>query len=320
MAAATPQGRWVFLVVLFCIPNLASAATGWSGQRLTGAPYYWGWPVEDKSFLTYEEAVAWTLANSPDPLMLYKEMTINGKRHVLFSQPSQYSPSVLDPNAGEPRYCNNWQTGMPASGIAPFGHVMYGPDGTFPAHIVTFNNCIQPTNIYWRIVSAPVMDVHEVEMCGVPPLKDYSPDKPPLDTVNLTPRAKEALGCLEACCGQSRTSFLSSAYRTHAYQEHLGEIWDKWKKLKTNLDPLCATLKAQVKKEFDDHGLGASKIRPSRSSCHTGSVQQPIGGCFDVHSSFTETVDFCSIQCKIYRPWPALPEPRRSDPVHVVPY
>jgi hypothetical protein len=136
----------------------------------------------------------------------------------------------------------------------------------------------------------------------------------PLNTEDLTQRAKDAVSCLESCSGQSRSAFLSSAYRPSVYQDHLREVWNKWKKLKDDTRPACAALKAKVKKEFDDHGLGASTLPPSRTSCHTE------GGCVDVDHSFTETVDFCSTQCSVYRPWPYPPPAEKSDPVHVVPY
>jgi len=298
MAAATPQGRWVFLVVLCCLPNLASAATGWAGQRLTGAPYYWGWPVEDKSFLTYEEAVAWTLANSPDPLMMYKEMTINGKRHVLFSQPSQYTPSVLDPNAGEPRYCDNWTTGMPASGIAPSGHVMYGPDGTFPAHIVVFNNCIQPGNIFWRIVSAPVMDVHEVEVqlpeCPVGRLTNIpNPDRDSGGSLTLATQAAEQ--CLREKIEALGITYggPTSAVRSPAYQSHLKEVWDKMESLVALMEnnpamqQICASRRSEVAAEKGCNHAGG--CRPAQGDCSGAGrnhclIYPPIG---DKHSAGT---------------------------------
>ena len=152
------------------------------------------------------------------------------------------------------------------------------------------------------------------EACPILSLTPYSPDPYPLNVENLTDRAKQAVSCLATCSGQSPTAFLSSAYRPVAYQDHLREVWSKWtNELQDETRPACAALKAQVKKEFDDHGLGASTLPPARTSCHTR------GGCVDVNRSFTETVDFCS-QCSVYRPWPYLPPPRRSDPVHVVPY
>jgi len=167
------------------------------------------------------------------------------------------------------------------------------------------------------------LECYSMETCPEGDLSPYDPDPipRPLDIVNLTDRAKDAISCLAICSGQSHTALLSSAYRPVAYQDHLREVWSKWNdKLKNNTNPACAALKAKVKKEFDDHKLDASTLKPSRTSCHSITGQQPIGSCFDVNSSFIETVDLCSTRCDVYRPWPYLPKPRKSDPIHVLPY
>lgn len=165
-------------------------------------------------------------------------------------------------------------------------------------------------------------ETYGVPGCPVEPLEPYSPDPYPLDIANLTQRTKDAVGCLATCSGQNHTAFLSSAYRPVTYQDHLREVWSKWNdELKFNETPACAALKAKVKKEFDDHGLGVSTISPSRGGgCHSITAGQPIGSCFDVNSWFIPMVDSCSTQCNVYRPWPYLPPPRRSDPIHVLPY
>jgi hypothetical protein len=62
---------------------------------------------------------------------------------------------------------------------------------------------------------------------------------------------------------------VTSAYRPAAYQQHLQEVWDKWMfELRSNEDPACQILQAQVFEEFTRHELLESQ-RPATASDHT---------------------------------------------------
>jgi hypothetical protein len=62
---------------------------------------------------------------------------------------------------------------------------------------------------------------------------------------------------------------LKSAYRPPAYQAHLQAVWFKWMlELRTNREPACQLLRAQVGDEFERHNLMGSQ-KPVTSSDHT---------------------------------------------------
>jgi hypothetical protein len=92
----------------------------------------------------------------------------------------------------------------------------------------------------------------------------------PVQTDGLTPQTFVALDRFQdlvSTVGGSLT--LTSAYRPATYQEHLQQVWDKWMlDLRSNYEPECETLKAQVREEFDRHELLESQ-RPVSISDHT---------------------------------------------------
>lgn len=308
-------GRWITFLIVYSFSSLAFAdwASGWMGQRLSG-DYTWGWIIaEQKAFLTYNDAEAWTRANYPGTLVIYGETLVDGKRHVLLSPPSQYNPRILTPSDPEPRYCEHWSVGTQGSAIAErSGHIMYGPDGTFPAWTVALNNCIQPDGGWWRIRSAPVVAVYEamVELppCPVAPLTPYSPDPYPLNTDKLTARMKKSLSCL-ANMGFSVANGnldISSAYRAPEYQLHLQELWDKWDALYQNKSIECKALKTEIQNHFTWHELiKKKKARPHSNSAHTR------GEALDMNSSLgREALDKVAGTCGLERRSPD------GDPPH----
>jgi len=280
MAVSPRAGFVALLLVIQLGPDSALAAIGWAGQRVSGG-YVWGWPKAEQNFLTYEEAAAWTFANSPDALVGYGQISVDNKSHVLFSQPSDYSPSIqYPPDDAEPRFCDLWTPGKRESKISPKGHVMYGPVGSFPSNIVYLNNCIQPNNEHWVIVSAPVLDVHEVDIplpdCPVPDLQPEPTDAcsmaleagngmpTPASSCPAAPVMNDPLG--EPCLRQKLTargipySGPTSYIRTPAYQAHLQDVYDRyWEHQWLISDPLlyeaCATKRAKVETEMSKHGI-----------------------------------------------------------------
>ncbi len=89
-----------------------------------------------------------------------------------------------------------------------------------------------------------------------------------LFTAEMQPAARTAMECMERQIVASGGTFsLHSAFRPPAYQNHLLEVWDKWQQLRNNNNPQCATTKAAVKKEMEEHDLTERPCDPSKSNC-----------------------------------------------------
>ena len=133
-----------------------------------------------------------------------------------------------------------------------------------------------------------------------------------VDTTRLQPALQTALSCFQSAvtaAGGNTSSFVSSAFRPTAYQNHLREIYDKWLELKNKSLAGCSSLKTQVQAEFNKHGLGHLKIRPaSPTGPHT------TGDAFDVNIGSTglsiNRLDELATGCNLRRPHPA------TDAVH----
>jgi hypothetical protein len=90
-----------------------------------------------------------------------------------------------------------------------------------------------------------------------------------IDRDGLTPATSLALDRFEkVVVSAGGTIELKSAFRPAAYQEHLQNVWDKWKEIRNNKDADCETLKAQVEEEFTRHRLIETQ-RPVAFSDHT---------------------------------------------------
>jgi D-alanyl-D-alanine dipeptidase len=94
-----------------------------------------------------------------------------------------------------------------------------------------------------------------------------------LDVVNVAGMVPAAAGALERF--QTRVQaiggsiVLKSAYRPAAYQQHLQNVWYKWMtELRSNSNPDCQELKAQVRDEFTRHRLIETQ-HPVAVSDHT---------------------------------------------------
>ena len=91
-----------------------------------------------------------------------------------------------------------------------------------------------------------------------------------VQTARLTPATAMALSRFEAIVSSLGGSVaLTSAYRPPAYQAHLQEVWDKWMlDLRDSYAAECQDLRAEVEREFLDHGLLETQ-RPASVSDHT---------------------------------------------------
>jgi len=129
-----------------------------------------------------------------------------------------------------------------------------------------------------------------------------------IDTVDLVPNMQTALGCLQTAVSDAQGSLqLNSAYRPSQYQQHLREVWDKWRLLRDRREPECADLRTQVQQEYAKHGLLDTQRPASPNGPHTQ------GLAIDVRSSLPlqQFLDLAN-QCHLYRPLPA------ADPVHFI--
>jgi len=162
----------------------------------------------------------------------------------------------------------------------------------------------------WCVLGGPVSG------CPVSDIARFGPPDPlPVDTNNLTSTTMEGLNCLSGCASVPiLPNILASGYRPLPYQQHIADVWRKWKnELEFNDDPNCTALKAKISNEFSGrHQLGTSRLPPSYSaSCHTS------GACFDVNSTHRADIDRCSqppFICRLRRPYGS------DDPNHTVPY
>lgn len=134
-----------------------------------------------------------------------------------------------------------------------------------------------------------------------------------IDTTNLTAAALAGLNCMRGRVAELGGTFsLSSAYRPVPYQTHLREVWDTWMAIRNKTSPECESLKLEVQREFQKHGLLISQ-RPAAGSPNAPHAR---GVAFDAtirSLPAAQTVDTVASTCSMYRPWPG------NDPVHYQP-
>jgi hypothetical protein len=129
-----------------------------------------------------------------------------------------------------------------------------------------------------------------------------------VDTADLTADMQTALDCVEQAVGAAGgTVTVNSAYRPSSYQEHLREVWDKWRLLVDRREAECADLRTQVQQEFQRHGLLLAQRPASPNGPHTQ------GLAVDMRSSLP-LQQFLNLAngCQLYRPLP------QNDPVHFI--
>lgn len=104
--------------------------------------------------------------------------------------------------------------------------------------------------------------------CSVPPLTPITDEEAKrfenganVDTEDLQPNMRTALDCVQnSVTAAHGTVTVTSAYRPPAYQVHLREVWDKWRRLRDNADQRCRELRDTVSDEFHRHKLKVSQI------------------------------------------------------------
>jgi hypothetical protein len=130
-----------------------------------------------------------------------------------------------------------------------------------------------------------------------------------VDLNGLTPATAIALDRFEhRVASLGGTLAVTSAYRPPAYQAHLQLVWDRWKQLRSNREPGCAMLRAQVQDEFQRHSLLISQ-RPVDFSDHTRGIGFDAAVVFPLKRR-RPSVDRVAIVSGVRRPDFA------RDPVH----
>ncbi len=117
----------------------------------------------------------------------------------------------------------------------------------------------------------------------------------------LTPGMQQAVDCFDdEVFNAGGTLTITSAYRPPQYNQHLREVWDRYRDLtRRPLDPACNTLREEITAEFQRHNL---RVRPG--------TRHSTGIAIDATIS-PETLDEDTVanNCNLYRPFP-------NDPVH----
>jgi len=192
-----------------------------------------------------------------------------------------------------------------------------GTDGKLPfvftapvaggLHTITAT-CTNCTNQAMDTIKVPGCSVDDLPPITDPEVQLFEDNPDRSDETRLTDRMKEALACLkrDAAAGSPN---VGSAYRPPAYNQHLIEVWKKWRReLKNNEEPACAALKTKIQGHFKTHKLKETQ-EPVVGSRHT------VGEAVDVTISLPPaTIDAFWPGCRLYRP----PSLRTSDPVHFI--
>lgn len=177
------------------------------------------------------------------------------------------------------------------------------------------NQCTCNTGYKFDAVGGICVPLRECTIPDLPPITDPEvqlfEDNPNLaDTTRLTPRMQTALSCLRSAAAAGSPS-VGSAYRPPAYNQHLIDVWKKWREFETdeNYDQQdCAARKEKIRLHFKTHGL-KEKQPPVPNSLHTK------GEAVDVTINLpAANIDALAATCHLYRP----PTLRITDPVHFI--
>ena len=129
------------------------------------------------------------------------------------------------------------------------------------------------------------------------------------DESRLSDQMKQILACMRDVAEKNGVVVtdleVSSAYRSAEYQQHLYDIYDRYKALLHNRNPACDALRKQVEDEMDKHGIIGQPMNPANDPQH------PLGSATDVSNAgkFLDMIGSC---CGAYRPY-------ASDKVHYEP-
>jgi hypothetical protein len=151
--------------------------------------------------------------------------------------------------------------------------------------------------------------------CEVDPLPPIDPkaqkeeDHTHPDESRLSDAMKEILACMRDVAENNGVLVtdleVSSAFRSAEYQQHLYDIYDRYKALLHNRNPACDALRKQVEDEMNKHGIIGQPMNPANDPQH------PLGSATDV-SNAGKALDMVGSCCNAYRPY-------ASDKVHYEP-
>lgn len=117
------------------------------------------------------------------------------------------------------------------------------------------------------------------------------------DTTRLTPQMQTALSCLLTAAAAGSPT-VGSAYRPPAYNQHLIDVFEKWKILIDDKTPACASLKTKIQQHFTTHQLILTQP-PVVGSRHTQ------GLAVDVTINLpSASIDALAASCGLRRPLP----------------
>ena len=131
---------------------------------------------------------------------------------------------------------------------------------------------VTPVSFGVQSSTCSVAPLASIEEPGAISFETHADTAAVVDTSGLTSATATALAKLEDLVAKIGGHVeLKSAYRPPAYQEHLQEVWDKYKTLKRNRQPGCQALRTEIAEEFTRHHLLETQ-RPVNNSDHTRGV------------------------------------------------
>lgn len=125
------------------------------------------------------------------------------------------------------------------------------------------------------------------------------------DTAHLTSRMQTALSCLQTAAAAGSPS-VGSAYRPPAYNQHLIDVWEKWRELRRETNPACTDLRARIQGHFQHHQLLVTQP-PVLGSLHTQG--EAVDVTIDLPAA---NIDALAAGCQLRRPLPV------ADRVHFI--
>jgi hypothetical protein len=186
-----------------------------------------------------------------------------------------------------------------------------------PAKSTRFNiypyQCTCNTGYKFDAVGGICVLLRECTIPDLPPITDpdvqlFEDNPNRADTARLTPRMQTALTCLKTAAVAGSPS-VGSAYRPPAYNQHLIDVWKKWREFEINENydqQDCAARKEKIRLHFTTHGLLESQT-PVPGSLHTR------GEAVDVSINLPPAnIDALAAGCHLRRPLPV------KDKVHFI--
>lgn len=272
---------------VFIATTLALSAATTHALTVTEATQYWGNSVEGRGSYSSREAAA-----------------VGGVAYYCAhpAYPSYSGPCSYGGIDG-----NDWVTVIVDLGAFQLINVYqyYAcPAATQIFNTWTDNNGVRYTPACVNWAASPPPPPPPCPVADLPPITDPdvqafedNPDRS--DTARLTPRMQTALQCLKTATADGSPK-VGSAYRPSAYNQHLIDVWLKWRELRTDTNPACTNLKAKIQQHFQRHRLLVSQP-PVLDSRHTQ------GLAVDVTINLpSANIDALAGGCGLRRPLPIL--------------